>query len=441
MTVDGDGVRRAGSRVLVGPGTTVFRDVPTDLGTVNVRVEPDPQGESATTAGGDGSPPASSSALLRVRATSTTAHVEVEQRVGGRTVARADARVTLLACSPLPGRDRIDLDARDGRGEALVLVDGRRATGCVDDEPWTAEDIVYVGNLLDRRECHEEVVVFAPGDAVAVWTPRSRLGTDGEGPHREPSGATDGAEEPVPLPVSERPSVVRYGFGDHDAERLKLPLSGRRRSLAVVVHWHGAADVAARARDELTLADALLDDSRCGIEVLSHSVFLPVPHDLVATAEAAAGLARAGDCRTARESLATAGVLGDRAVHVFVSAEPTTTTTCREQGLVFVGRLAGPTSLAHALGHTLGLGHANGIDGPLDYDGDGDGDLGSYNLMWSAIGSRIGLRAGQCFRASFSPTSSLVRYAQPPGEVRDCSMTQRGARCPAVFAQPFGVSW
>lgn len=89
---------------------------------------------------------------------------------------------------------------------------------------------------------------------------------------------------------------------------------------------------------------------------------------------------------------------------------------------VVLGGLAGPTLLAHELGHNLGLVHP-------DFD---TRNFDQTNIMHSASDTRDSLTEGQIFRAHLTPESALNSFTglYAPDELRNCPFTAGNEDCP-----------
>jgi hypothetical protein len=68
-------------------------------------------------------------------------------------------------------QDFIRLRNMIGNDSATILVDGRRSTGCVDDEVHRASPHVGVGNILSNQNCTTETAVFAQNNAMQLKRP------------------------------------------------------------------------------------------------------------------------------------------------------------------------------------------------------------------------------------------------------------------------------
>jgi len=72
----------------------------------------------------------------------------------------------------VPGsEDEIRLRNQTGSDKASVLIDGRRDTGCSNDEIFRGRLTVSVGNILSNQGCIPEVAVFSQSNAMQLVSP------------------------------------------------------------------------------------------------------------------------------------------------------------------------------------------------------------------------------------------------------------------------------
>jgi hypothetical protein len=378
--------------------------------------------------------------------------LRVEQMLEGRAVATSTAVIRWRKCPvPRPRTDRVDLESNEGSDEAVVIIDGAREGGCSTAEPWLGRDILYLGNLIGSRECPSRVSVFSRGDAVAIIDlpdgqiaprrPPASADSEGAGVEQELEADLEGEEVPVPAPT--RRDVSLKGWGDAVGDVLRVQLADRPRLPLIL--WAAARDqkrggaLVDRAREELLYAATLFEEALCGVDVLAGAMGLP-PMIGSPAAEIANILGRAREedgCAAARTKLAAEGWWDDQRLNVYYLDEPFTALFCRGEGLLAVGALAQPETLATRLAAALGLGQVSGPLGGIDFDGDRDPDFGSDNLMWARADRRSTLGLGQCQRAALDPRSRLNTKGLRDGPVRSCPPAASTAGClPLGFYAP-----
>ena len=115
-----------------------------------------------------------------------TAQLIMTQLVGAHVIRETDVKNIYHACTAARQiGDRIVQNGFNSLRDAVVLIDGRRQSGCVQMESNTGQATVLLGNLLDNhdplenRDCAARATIFTDTNAVAyrpalaVWTPNN----------------------------------------------------------------------------------------------------------------------------------------------------------------------------------------------------------------------------------------------------------------------------
>lgn len=378
--IAGEGARWDGERLIVAPDTTVtLRGLP---------------------ARGDGRPPVALPELLvdrrqlaayaepaggrpgeRAAVAMRDAQVDlhVEQRIGRFTVNEHRARLIFFPCGS-PFQDRIDLDNNENADRAVVLVDGRRAGGCVNDEVRRGEDVIAVGNLLSRGACRAETITFSDGDAlqvredVALWTD---VAADLQEVDQSPN------EPGAPLSV-----------------------------------WLLRPDAGFTALFDVIRAGNLFEGSNCGSDFLIDRF-----EDRAENAAEVALVPGTSVCSAAGIAALTASAIftpGQLNAY-YVDGAFTAFNCINEPNISVVGTLANNQSLAHEFGHAYTLGHTNAI-----------ASIPATNVMFGGGAGRTDFTEGQCFRTNVNPTSKLNLNGVRSGPVRTCPDATTNGACPAL---------
>jgi hypothetical protein len=110
---------------------------------------------------------------------------------------------------------------------------------------------------------------------------------------------------------------------------------------------------------------------------------------------------------------------------------------CYGNRIMAMGRNTSDHLLAHEFGHAFSLGHTNGDQNSEHFD--------STNVMYNFSSYRRYLTEGQTFRSVFHGQSAInAIYGLRPGEVvRDCSHSDLGVYCPAIYRRVWsdGAAW
>jgi hypothetical protein len=364
-------------------------------------------------------------------------------------VAQSGAVVRVLNCpTQQPRTDRLDLAGNDSRDEAVILLSGARNGDCTKRELWRGRDIIYLGNMLPASDCDHSAWVFSDGDAVRFS--RFPAGDVLAGSHLDVAGSAVESPNlaPDPLPewvddaalelatLSPHRNVAAEGWTAAEGDLLSFDLPGGRRSLGVAV-WSATLTAGneerllQRSRTQLALTDRLLDRSHCGLELYSTAVLLPALPMVHARTVIDAVLSRSvgASCEAIAQTLEAADLWSGRVINLYFVDEELEAFACPRQQLVVIGINSQPEVLLNRLARSLSLGDVGGSAGGIDFDGNGDADFGSDNLMALAAERRESLSEGQCARVNFDPRSSLNLLGRPIGRVRTCSPTDEGPDC------------
>ncbi|HYC57220.1 MAG TPA: hypothetical protein VEL28_19980 [Candidatus Binatia bacterium] len=350
----------------------------------------------------------------------------VTQLSGGNIIATDRYELRVQRC-PLqkPRSDRIVLDGNDSADEAVLLLHAARDGACTGPELWLGRGSLYVGNVESRSGCPSEVTVFSARNAVHVSSlPSTNDGRRTLEPSIEYSRSRTPAKTATAPPTTHPASVESTGWTGAIGERLDIRLEQRSVVLPLRVLLLGneqeRVGLARRARFEIAVADMLLDDSRCGITVLGDVEFPEATLDEtnISALMAAADEARSGNCRALGEATSAAALPSPgRVTLLYLPGWTGGAVTCVSDGMVLIGAASQPESLAHALGHLLGLQHAP--------------ELAADNLMQPTVALRRAWTEGQCFRASLEPRSILNRWKLRKGPIRTCDHATSRA-CPPL---------
>ena len=334
-------------------------------------------------------------------------HLEllVEQMVGTVVVNEFKLIYRLRRCfwPPPPPilpleHDHIDLHHNRGDDNAVLLLDGRRSSGCVNDEIWRGNNIVNVGNVLSHGPCNSEVAVFSDDDAmqliapIRIWTDATgdRLTIDLTHPPRR------GMPFPNLVPVPVTVWIMRGTF----------------------------AFTQVRAVQDLARANFLYNTMNGGITfqttAINNATVNPNTPGLVD--------ARCGQAANLRTQIGfTTGQL-----NVYYLRNPGARGWWCGNNTIIVGAGADNESLSHEFGHAFSLRHVNvGIPAvSVDYNGDGVADFPNTNVMWGGSVGRNSFSEGQCFRMNINLNSTLNTNGERVGPTRNCPDPAISPTCP-----------
>lgn len=386
----------------------------------------------------------------------TRSELVVTQLLGDHIVAQSRAVVRFLHC-PIqqPRTDRINLDSNETRDDAVIVLDTAREDGCSHHEVWRGRDILYVGNAESNADCGQRLWVFSDGDApyfreLPEGTPTESR-TDPEPGSEEgdeladlPAALSEAdslvAPEDEPKATQEplapaHPDVGNQGWSAAKGDLLRVNLGGGLTAVPVAV-WVAArgdkaADLERRARLELAVADRILDRSHCGIEVQPRALVLPAlkREDAELVAKFVRRSAGGDSCEAIIADLERAALWSPHGFNVYYVDADVVSFSCPRQNFVVVGSAAQPETLLNRLARSFALGDVAEADGPIDFDGDGEPDFGSNNLMGLSAERRDSLSEGQCARVWFDPRSATNALALRQGPVFLCAPSDQRPDC------------
>lgn len=334
----------------------------------------------------------------------------VEQFVGPVRVNEARLRYALIDCQrPVapPSADVVRLDNNASNDNAVVLLDARRTTGCVNDEVWRGSASIAIGNALSNSSCRSEVVVFSNHHAVQL-VPDVTTWTDSPGDLLAVA-LTPPWQVPVTIFVVRSPFTTTGGTGYGDT-----------------------------ANDEVARASDLYGPMNCGLAVQ------PTIVDATANPSASGLLTR--KCSEAASLRSQIGFFPGRLNVYYISdvkredapsppppppqysvrgatcGRLLPSPTADDRNTILVSTLyADAESLAHELGHAFSLRDSNPFP-----------DLPPTNLMNSGGQTRDSLTEGQCFRVNVNPDSALNFNGVRTGPTRSCADNTSSPECPAL---------
>lgn len=338
-----------------------------------------------------------------------TIEVRVEQLLDGHVVSAFARKWDVLACRPTGGCDEIRQTGNQGGDDSVIQIDGRRSSGCVDDELRRSGGTASVGNLLSASACRSEVAVYSSGNAMEMH--ESVLWTDACGDRHD---------------VALRPAwkvPVTFYLGVPDTKAIS--------------QW--GQTVKAVAEEDLKNANQIYDDNKTGISfaadpanpaefrTLKDGDFakLAVALPLTLPAVLLSGLPSGFQC-SVTNALERAGLYGTDRLNVYYLELPGTGMICPDdRNVVFLALGKKPATLAHEFGHSLSLlgdwGHTNGVLG-----------FRASNVMWGGDEVRNHISLGQAFRQNLEPVSTINTNQVRSGPTRSCPLREDSERCPRL---------
>jgi hypothetical protein len=272
---------------------------------------------------------------------------------------------------------------------AVVLLDGQRTWGCVDDELWQGKHIIDIGDMRARGGCNEEMVVFTKGNAVQLIDRTiTGLWTD---------------------------SLRDFVAADHDTALWSAPVDV----------WLLRPGLLPTATADFARATVVYDNSRCGI------AFSPTFKNVSGTPAAAALFGTnviTMETATWRAALVASTFFTAGRINVYYLGTPFTGRAISgfnarpfNANIIGVDTTADAETLSHELGHSFTLDHTNGLAG-----------FSPANIMMGGVGGRNVFTEGQCFRMSVNSTSTLNTNLVRGGWVRNCPDGTTNSTCPAL---------
>lgn len=292
------------------------------------------------------------------------------------------------------GNDQIALQNNISNDNAVVLLDGKQPSGCVNDDVYRGSTGVDVDNVLPSNGCSSEVVVMSDDNALEVVSPLS-LWTE--------------------------------AAGDQLTVDLKDPLSLSLRIWSV----HGDHQlVQQKAEVDLIWANVTFGDSHAGI------IFPAEFTDKTGDADPAKSYAY---CNLHVDIMQDIGYepgklnvyYVDRVLQTSANAVGAWCGTFGMGGIILIENTAPISTLAHELGHALSLQHVDAVD--LDADGNPDFEMWT-NVMSTGSDPAITptFTEGQAFRANVNEISFLNAIGVRSGVTRNCAVGEHNRTCPAV---------
>jgi hypothetical protein len=288
---------------------------------------------------------------------------------------------------PVPVEDKIDLNNNTSNDSAWVFVDGRRSTGCRDDEIYRTTDVRRVGNLLTNATCNSEVFVFSDDNAMAMISPVTVW--------------TDAAGDVLPVNLG---------------PMLQAPVNV----------WLALAGSGPQATTDVAQANFLYNNNNTGI------AFNATQQNVSGNATALAAIGGAATRCTAAQLATLQGsafYVANQLNVYYINGGFTAGNCVADRNVVYVGTAANIASLSHEFGHSFSLfgnattgGHSNGLAG-----------FGNNNIMWGGgPATRNRFSIGQAFRFNTDVNSSLNVNGVRTGPTRTCQALTTSATCPAL---------
>ncbi len=284
--------------------------------------------------------------------------------------------ISVIISFLLLGCDSIRVANNLGNDNTVVLLDGRRSSGCVNDEIWRIIDTSNVGNVLSNGPCNSEVIVFSDDDAMRLVAPVN-IWTDSTG---------------NTLTVDLTPDLLR------------------ERGTFWIMQGP-FANTQARAVNDIARANQLYNTMNCGIGFQTIAINNST-QDPDTAALLNANCAQAANLRN--QIGFTAGQL-----NVYYLNKPGARGWWCGNNTIIIGATADNESLAHEFGHALSLGHTNNIAG-----------IPNTNLMVTGGTGRNSITEGQCFRCNVNTGSTLNANGVRTEPTRNCPDGTTNNTCP-----------
>jgi hypothetical protein len=299
---------------------------------------------------------------------------------------------------PVKAMDRLDVRSIAGGDNTVVMMDSRTASGsagCNNDQVLRSTGTTNLGNVLAAAGCNSEISIFSATNAMA-WESPVTTWTDNMGDVH-----TSSLQGIINMPVS-------VWIADTNAA------------------------VAAQAVNDMANANQLYAQNKVGVQ------FQPTFTNVSSNAGAVTtiGTASCGAVAAIRASaFYSANALNIYYVNgAFTGENCARTTPVGDGNISYLGTLANLATLAHEIGHALGLrpagsgGHTNTVAG-----------FGTNNVMWGGgIAARDHFSLGQAFRMNTHTDvwggTMLINNGLRPGPGRACAPLTTSDLCPALPA-------
>jgi hypothetical protein len=300
------------------------------------------------------------------------------------------AVVMLAACAPTPpevGDDTIELLSNDGNDDAIIILDGSRGAGCLDDEIHRTQKILNTQNLVAKSGCVSELAVLSDDDGLTLHSPLQPPWTNSANESRQIT-LSDMLVVPVTIWLVDPSPTVRANF-QQDAQTHRSRLLQLYNTNNTGISFQFTENII----DDGIQADTIRDTIQQIVDT---------------------------------EQCNTAAVEGDPALFKTDEINVYYATFSGVNGIAckpdFIGMTAAtPETLAHEIGHVLDLRHY-GVDAS-------DND----NVMWwTGVQNRDNLTIGQAFRANFNPGSGMNALNVRTGGTRLCDHDTANSECPDI---------
>lgn len=276
--------------------------------------------------------------------------------------------------------DKIVLNNNTSGDNAVALLDARRSAGCVDDQVQRGTGPINVGSVLSNGTCQSEVAILSDDNAMELISPVRRW--------TDPLGDV--------LTVNMRPL-------------LQMPVT-------VWLMIPGQATLN-RAQADIANANLLYNSNNAGIS------FNATYTDVSGNANAANVITNNFGCNAAEiTALTGSAFFTPNRINVYYIDRAFTGFNCiAVRNIVFIGTTSNNQSLAHEFGHSMSLGHTNGLAG-----------FTPQNLMIGGGAGRTNITDGQAFRCNVNATSTLNTNGVRTGITRNCPDGTTSTTCPAL---------
>jgi hypothetical protein len=282
--------------------------------------------------------------------------------------------------------DSIDLRSNDGDDDAVVLFDGRRSSGCVDDEIHRGSDVVQLANVLSDGNCNAEFTVFSDNDRATL---------------------VDSATPPW---KDTTPDLVVTELDDMHAMPITVWLVDTNN--AVLTNFQTAA------QNHINTAVQVFNDTNSGITFQVNTVQVANNADVATVQNTLQTVIDTLQCNTGNIT-GNANLFNGGQINVYYAAAQWNGINGFACGDDFIAMTpATPETLAHEIGHSLSLEHYAAAN---------------TNIMWRfGIAGRNNFTIGQVFRMNLNSTSSMNTLNVRSGATRNCPDNTTNATCPAI---------